>query len=139
MRICLRTKFPANRKINREFAHFRGLAANLTTSLRACALPDRATWAACRRRRGDRMSNRREFITLLGGAAAAWPRAARAEQGGHVRRFGVLMAYAENDREYQSNLAAFREELQKLGWTEGRNVQIDYRWAAADPELMRRF
>ena len=85
------------------------------------------------------MRNRREFITLLGGAAAAWPRAARAEQGGHVRRIGVLMAYAENDREYQSNLAAFREELQKLGWTEGRNVQVDYRWAAADPELMRRF
>src|SRR5262249_32830863 len=81
---------------------------------------------------------RREFITLLGGAAAAGPVAAGAEQG-HVRRIGVLMAYAENDREYQGNLAAFREELQKLGWTEGRNVQIDYRWAAADPELMRRF
>ena len=85
------------------------------------------------------MIKRREFITLLGGAAVAWPLAAGAEQDGHVRRIGVLMAYAENDREYQSNLAAFREELQKLGWTEGRNIQIDYRWAAADPELMRRF
>jgi putative ABC transport system substrate-binding protein len=82
---------------------------------------------------------RRDFITLLGGAAAAWPLAARAQQGERVRRIGVLMAYAENDREYQSHLAAFREELQKLGWTEGRNVQIDYRWAALDPELIRRF
>jgi putative ABC transport system substrate-binding protein len=82
---------------------------------------------------------RREFITLLGGAAAAWPLAARAQQAGRKRRIGVLMAYAENDREYQSHLAAFREELQKLGWTEDRNVQFDYRWAALDPEVMRRF
>jgi putative ABC transport system substrate-binding protein len=81
---------------------------------------------------------RRAFITLLGGAAA-WPFAARAQQPERVRRIGVLMAYAEYDREYQSHLAAFRVELQKLGWTEGRNVQIDYRWAALDPELMRRF
>src|SRR5262245_56355557 len=83
---------------------------------------------------------RRKFLaTLLGGAAATWPLAARAQQPERVRRIGVLMAYAQNDREYQSYLAAFREELQKLGWTEGRNVQIDYRWAALDPELMRRF
>jgi ABC-type uncharacterized transport system substrate-binding protein len=81
---------------------------------------------------------RREFITLLGGAAVAWPLAARAQQPERMRRIGVLMAYAKNDREYQSHLAAFREELHKLGWTEGRNVQIDYRWAALDPELMRR-
>jgi putative tryptophan/tyrosine transport system substrate-binding protein len=81
---------------------------------------------------------RRKFITLLGGAAA-WPLGARAQQADRMRIIGVLMAYAENDREYQSHLAAFREELQKLGWTEGRNVQIDYRWAALDPELMRRF
>src|SRR5262249_22408473 len=81
---------------------------------------------------------RRELITLLG-TAAAWPLAAWAQQPDRVRRIGVLMAYAENDREYQSHLAAFREELEKLGWTEGRNVQIDYRWAALDPELMRRF
>src|SRR5262245_20902510 len=81
---------------------------------------------------------RRKFLATLGGAAA-WPLAARAQQPERVRRIGVLMAYAENDREYQSHLAAFREELQKLGWTEGRNVQIDYRWAALDPELMRRF
>jgi len=73
---------------------------------------------------------RREFITLLGGATVAWPLAARAQQGSGVRRIGILMAYAESDREYQSHLAAFREELQKLGWTESRNVQINYRWAA---------
>ena len=79
---------------------------------------------------------RREFITLLGGAAA-WPLAARAQQPDRMRRIGVLMAYA--DREYRSHLAAFREELQELGWTEGRDVQIDYRWAALDPESMRRF
>src|SRR5215472_7490241 len=77
--------------------------------------------AARPRRRDDRM-RRRDFITLLGGAAA-WPLAARAQQPERMRRIGVLMAYAENDREYQSHLAAFREELQKLGWTEGRNVQ----------------
>ena len=82
---------------------------------------------------------RRQFIALLGGAAAAWPLAARAQQGERMRRIGVLMAFAENDREYQTNLAAFREELQKLGWTEGRNIQIDYRWAGLDLELMRRY
>ena len=82
---------------------------------------------------------RRKFLATLGGAAVAWPLAVRAQQPERVGRIGVLMAYAQNDREYQSYLAAFREELQKLGWTEGRNVQIDYRWAALDPELMRRF
>jgi len=79
---------------------------------------------------------RRAFITLLGGAVA-WPLAVRAQQPHRMRRIGVLMAYA--DREYRSHLAAFREELQELGWTEGRDVQIDYRWAALDPESMRRF
>ena len=82
---------------------------------------------------------RREFITLLGGVAAVWPLAASAQQPARTPRIGVLMAYAENDREYQGHLAAFREELQKLGWTEGRNVQFDYRWAALDPEVMRQF
>jgi putative ABC transport system substrate-binding protein len=56
-----------------------------------------------------------------------------------MRRIGVLMAYAENDRVYQANLAAFREELQKLGWTEGHNIRIDYRWGALSPELRQRF
>jgi putative ABC transport system substrate-binding protein len=81
--------------------------------------------------------NRREFITLVGGAAVAWPRAARAQPDG-MRRIGVLMAYAASDREGQAWVAAFREGLQKLGWTEGRNIRIDSRWAADDAELMQR-
>ena len=77
---------------------------------------------------------RREFITLIGGAAAAWPLAARAQHGDRMRRIGVLMAHAESDPEGQANVAAFREGLQKLGWMEGRNLQIDTRWAAAQAE-----
>ena len=69
---------------------------------------------------------RREFITLLGGAAAAWPLAARAQQGERVRRIGVLMIRAADDPEGQARLAAFRQGLQQLGWTDGRNVRIDY-------------
>jgi putative ABC transport system substrate-binding protein len=78
---------------------------------------------------------RREFITLLGGAAAAWPLAAGAQQPDRMRRIGVLMAHAENDPEGQIFVAVFRETLQKLGWAEGRNVRIDVRWAA-EIELM---
>src|SRR6516165_8408939 len=74
---------------------------------------------------------RRKFIALLGGAAA-WPLAARAQQGERVRRIGVMMGYAESDLEAQAHIAAFREELQKLGWTQGRNAQIDTCWAAPD-------
>ena len=83
--------------------------------------------------------NRRAFITLLGGAAAAWPLAARAQQGERMRRIGVLMGYAESDSEAQTNIAAFRDGLQKLGWVEDRNIRIDTRWAVADVELMQRF
>jgi putative ABC transport system substrate-binding protein len=82
---------------------------------------------------------RRTFITLLGGAAAAWPVAASAQQGERARRIGVLMAYAESDHEGQAWIAAFREGLQKFGWAEGRNTRIDLRWAADDVELMQRF
>ena len=82
---------------------------------------------------------RREFITLLGGAAAAWPLPLSAQQPDRMRRIGVLMAVAENDHEYQAFLAAFREELQKLGWVEGRNIRIDTRWAALDADAMQRF
>jgi putative ABC transport system substrate-binding protein len=77
---------------------------------------------------------RREFITLLGSAAAAWPQAARA-QGDRVRRIGVLMTLAEGDPEGQRRLAALHEGLQKLGWTVGRNLRIDYRFAAEFDQL----
>jgi ABC-type uncharacterized transport system substrate-binding protein len=83
------------------------------------------------------MIRRREFITLLGGAAA-WPLAARAQQPDRVRRIGVLMAFAESDHGAQSWVAAFREELGKLGWMEGRNIEINTRWATADVEPMQR-
>src|SRR5262249_17541088 len=75
---------------------------------------------------------RRKFITLLGGAAAAWPLAARAQQGGVMRRVGVLMARAANDPEGQKQAAALQRGLEELGWSPGRNVAIEYRWPAGD-------
>jgi putative ABC transport system substrate-binding protein len=81
---------------------------------------------------------RRTFISLVGGAAT-WPLAARAQQPERMRRIGMLMGYAENDSEAQAWIAAFREGLQKLGWTEGRNIRVDTRWASADAEAMQRF
>jgi len=80
---------------------------------------------------------RRDFITLLGGVAAL-PLVAHAQQE-HVRRIGVLMGWPEGNDKAQSWVAALREELGKLGWTEGRNIQIDTRWAGADVEAMKRF
>jgi putative ABC transport system substrate-binding protein len=82
---------------------------------------------------------RREFITVLGGAAAAWPVAARAQQSGRVRRIGVLQPIDESDPEGQRRRAAFDRGLQKLGWTEGTNLVIDYRWAGSDSERSRRY
>jgi putative ABC transport system substrate-binding protein len=82
---------------------------------------------------------RREFITLLGGAAAAWPLAARAQQRERMRRVGVLMNLASDDAEGQARLAAFHQGLQQLGWTVGRNVQIDYRWGAGNADRIRKF
>jgi len=88
----------------------------------------------------SRKMKRREFITLLGGAAAAWPLAARAQQPDRMQRIGVLMGYAESNVEGQAFVAAFREELLKLGWAEGRNLRSDYRWAPpGDAEATRRF
>jgi putative tryptophan/tyrosine transport system substrate-binding protein len=76
---------------------------------------------------------RREFIALLGGVAVAWPLAARAQQGERMRRIGVLMSTAADDLEGQARIAAFLHGLRQLGWTVGRNVQIDYRWSADGP------
>jgi putative ABC transport system substrate-binding protein len=80
---------------------------------------------------------RREFFTLLGGAGA-WPLAARAQQTERVRRVGVLVASPADDAEFQARMAAFNEGLTKLGWTEGRNVQIDTRWATTNADDLRK-
>jgi putative tryptophan/tyrosine transport system substrate-binding protein len=81
---------------------------------------------------------RREFIALLGGAVA-WPLDTYAQQPERVRRVGVLMGGAEDDPEFEARLAAFRQALEKLGWAEGRTARIDYRFAAADPTLARKY
>ena len=81
---------------------------------------------------------RREFIFILGGGAA-WPLAAQAQQGEQMRRIGVLMNLSENDPEAQGLVAAFREGLAQLGWIDGRNVRIDYRWSAGDLDRIRRY
>ena len=77
---------------------------------------------------------RREFITLLGGASMVLPLAARAQQADRVRRIGVLIGYAEDDPETKVRLAAFLQRLEKRGWSEGRNVQIETRFAAASAD-----
>jgi putative ABC transport system substrate-binding protein len=84
--------------------------------------------------------NRREFMTVLGGAAAAWPLAAHARSSQQMRRIGATMGYAENDPEGQARVGAFGQRLQDLGWAEGRNIRIDGRWAApGDTESRLRF
>src|SRR5262245_15811927 len=85
---------------------------------------------------GDRVMRRRDFITLLAGAAA-WPLAAGAQQPERVRRLGVLMGYAENDPQAQAEITAFQQGLQRLGWT-GRNLRIAYRWGTVNPIVRER-
>jgi len=75
---------------------------------------------------------RRDFITLLGSVAATWPMAVRAQQGDRVRRIGVLMGLNENDPVAKTYVAAFTQALADLGWTDGRNVRMDLRWAGDD-------
>ena len=82
---------------------------------------------------------RRDFLTLLGGAAAAGPLAARAQQPQRMRRIGVLMSQPSNDEFAQIYLSAFAQALQELGWTIGRNVRVDYRWGAGDTGLFRKY
>jgi putative ABC transport system substrate-binding protein len=105
---------------------------------RSSLLPDRGVLSFCEAREGPAV-RRREFITLVGGAAA-WPLAARAQQAERVRRVGMLIAGSDSDREGQRRLAAFREELERLGWAEPRNIRIDMRWAApGDTQSNQRF
>src|SRR6516165_12396294 len=82
---------------------------------------------------------RRQFISLLSGAAASWPLAVRAQQPGSVRRIGVLMNASSDDADGQARVIAFVQALQELGWTDGRNARIDIRWGAGDAERYRRY
>src|SRR5689334_16737690 len=82
---------------------------------------------------------RRKFLSGLGGAAAMWSHLAHAQQSGQPRRVGVLMNTAADSSEAEPRLAAFRQGLQQLGWSDGRNVRIDIRWGANDVELDRRY
>src|SRR6185437_15966372 len=81
---------------------------------------------------------RRKFLSLLGGAAAAWPLAARAQQRERMRRVGVLMNLAADDAEGQARLVAFLQGLQEAGWAVGRNLRIDLRWGAGDADHFRK-
>jgi len=82
---------------------------------------------------------RREFITLVGGAAAVWPLAARAQQASGIRRLGVLMGYAESDPEAKDFFAGFTQRLAELGWLDARNLRMDVRWAPGSVDRMRTF
>ena len=82
---------------------------------------------------------RRDFMALLGCSAAAWPLAARAQQAERMRRIGVLMPATADDLDGQARIAAFRQGLQQLGWTDGRNVRIDTRWSAGDADDIRKY
>src|SRR5262249_44641875 len=82
---------------------------------------------------------RRQFMTLIGGAAASWPLAARAQQAERMRRVGVLNYLAADDPDSSPRVAAFAQALQELGWHGGRNIQIDYRWGGGDPDRSRRY
>ncbi len=112
------------------------LVINLNAA-KALGLEDSAD-AARPRRRGDRM-RRRDFITLLVAAPAAWPLAASAQQQDLVRQIGVLMNIAADDPDSPIRLAALLQGLQQLGWTVGQNIQIDYRWGGGSAELMRKY
>ena len=86
------------------------------------------------------MTSRRDFITLLGGAATAWPLGARAQQAERVRRIGILTSGATaDDPDGRVRTSAFRQGLQQSGWIDGRNIRIDYRWGAGDADNMRKY
>ncbi|MGO9592427.1 MAG: hypothetical protein ACLPZ0_01645 [Steroidobacteraceae bacterium] len=79
---------------------------------------------------------RREFITLLGGAAVGWPLAARAQRAGGMPKVGVLMPFRESDPDSQARIAALRQGFADLGWKDGQNIHIEYRWADVKIELI---
>jgi ABC-type uncharacterized transport system substrate-binding protein len=85
------------------------------------------------------VSNRRQFIMLLGGAAVAWPLAARAQQSERIRRIGVLFSTREDDPARRAQLTAFVQRLTELGWTDGRNVRLDVRWTAGSIDAARKY
>src|SRR5262249_40162970 len=88
----------------------------------------------------SRHSRRRQLITLLGGAAAAWPLVARAQQPERMPRIGVLVGtYGQTDREGQDRVAVFLDTFRRLGWSDGRNVRIDLRWGAGDADRSNAF
>src|SRR5262249_36019547 len=105
---------------------------------RAVARPRCTVFSPCHRRRGDRMNSRRQFITLLGGAAAAWPLAARAQQGERMRQVGMLLSSTADDAVHQTWVGAFLQGLAQLGWVIGRNVRIETRWAGSKADDIRR-
>ena len=86
---------------------------------------------------GDSAMKRREFITIVGVAAAAWPVTARAQQSERMRRIGILMPYPPSDTEWKSRVDALQQELQRLGWNRGRNIEFDERWTTDNLELVR--
>ncbi len=94
---------------------------------------------ACFERGGSSCMRRREFIRVLGGMVAAWPLAARAQQGDQVRRIGVLSNIGESDLEAQSMAAALHQGLRERGWVDGRNLQVAHRWGAGNPERITAF
>ena len=102
---------------------------------RGSLLPYRGVLSSVESTGGHQAVKRREFITLLGGAAAAWPLAARAQQPERMRRIGVLITFPANDLEGRTRLTAFSQALQQLGWTDGRNVRIDTRWGTLNADV----
>src|ERR1700738_4273686 len=82
---------------------------------------------------------RREFIKLIGGAAAAWPLVARAQQGERMRRIGVVLSTREDDPQRRAQLAAFVQRLTELGWADGHNARLDVHWTAGSVDVARKY
>jgi hypothetical protein len=115
--------------LNASSSHFDPTATWAGLKCRSAAVIRRieVCYPFCRKHGRHQAVNRREFITLLGGAAAAWPLTARAQQSERVRRVGVLTGIVEADAEGQARFSAFRNAMDQAGWIEGRNIQYEYR------------